>query len=310
MVLETLQKISNPGWEIDAEATLAPADDTLGVLKWIHSNAYIERFKAATDGGSWDGGGDCPVSAGSFEAALTAAQLSLRAALDMANGKLKRAFLVTRPPSHHAEKDRARGYCYFNCVALAAEVLVRAWSRPILIVDFDAFHGNGTQLHFYDRADVGYVSVHEFPAFPGTGGASEVGIRAGIGATRNVPLAAGATDEIVSVALHTAIAELGQTMQPAAIVVSAGFGGHRDDPVGGLKMTTAGFGHLTRTIVRAAETWSEGRILSLLEGGFHPVALPESVEAHVKVLAGTSGVGGDAAELGGDKAESCQNIGV
>jgi acetoin utilization deacetylase AcuC-like enzyme len=198
------------------------------------------------------------------------------------------AFVVARPPSHHAGRDRASGYCFFNSVALAAEVVVRSWNRPVVIADFGALHGDGTQQHFYSSADVGFVSVHRYPAFPGSGGADEIGRGEGRGSTRNVPLAGGAGDDIICTAFSGALDEICGRLQPAAILLSAGFDGHRDDPVGGMEMTETGFGRLTAAAVEAANRWAEGRVLSFLEGGFELEALAKSARIHVEELAKTS----------------------
>jgi acetoin utilization deacetylase AcuC-like enzyme len=268
------------------EVELPPEDELLGVLSWVHDRDYIERVRVACRAGrgSFDSP-DCVVSPGSWEALEAATGLALKAALDLASGRCRRAFVAARPPAHHAERDRARGYCFFNHTAVAAEVLARAAGGAILVVDVDAHHGNGTQRHFWERADVGFLSVHEYPAFPGSGGADETGAGRGAGTTRNLPLAAGADDDAVVHALEAALDDLGARVRPAAVVVSAGFSGHASDPVSGWRMTDAGFSRLTKTIVQCAETWSDGRVLSILEGGYDVDALEACVRAHVEALA-------------------------
>jgi acetoin utilization deacetylase AcuC-like enzyme len=284
-VLAALKPQPNDRWRVAAESPLPPDDDTLGVLKWIHDADYIDRVReaAATGEGPLDSP-DCVVSAGTFESAVAAAGLSLQAGLDLVNRRVQRVFVAGRPPAHHAERSRARGFCFFNSVALAAEVVVRSWNRPVLIVDFDALHGNGTQQHFWDRGDVAYLSVHRYPGFPGTGGANELGDGEGYGLTRNIPLARGADDELFCAAFERGLEEMGSVVQPAAIVVSAGFNGHHDDPVGETALTAAGYGRLTAAVMAAADRWSEGRVLSFLEGGFEPAALAESVRMHVEKM--------------------------
>ena len=174
-------------------------------------------------------------------------------------------------------------------MALAAEVVVRAWGERVLIVDLDVHHGSGTQSLFWQRGDVGYLSVHRHPHFPGSGSGDEVGEGPGAGATRNLPLAPGAGDDLVVSALEVGLEEMTSRLRPAAILVSAGFDAHARDPLGGLDLTTAGFARLTRAVVQAAEAWSGGRVLSLLEGGHHPATLAEAVRAHVEALAGGGG---------------------
>jgi acetoin utilization deacetylase AcuC-like enzyme len=288
VVLDAVSARVDGRWVVDRESPLPPDGDTIGTLAWIHDPAFIARVREASakDGG-WLDSHDCTVSAGTFDAAVAAAGLAMQAALDLVNHRVWRAFVVARPPAHHARHDRASGYCFFNSVALAAEVVVRSWNRPVVIADFGALHGDGTQEHFYSSADVGFVSVHHYPAFPGTGGADEVGLGEGRGTTRNVPLAEGAGDEIMCAAFSGALVEICARLQPAAVLLSAGFDAHSDDPVGGMKMTESGFGRLTAAAVDAANRWSEGRVLSFLEGGFELEALAKSARIHVEELAKT-----------------------
>ena len=285
-ILDSLSSSPNAAWRLIRESPLPPDDDTLGVLKWVHDVDYVERLReGAAAGSGWLDSHDCAISEGTFSAAVAASGLALNAGLDLVNGRLRRAFILTRPPSHHAERGRARGFCFFNSVALAAEVIARSWNKPVLIVDFDAWHGNGTQAQFWDRADVGYLSVHRYPGFPGSGTADDIGDGEGFGATRNIPLAEGADDDTFCTAFENGLDEMAARMQPAALVVSAGFNGHRDDPVGGLALSGEGYGRISRKLVRTAEKWSEGRVLSFLEGGFEPSALAASALAHVKEMA-------------------------
>ena len=289
VVLDALSARAEGRWVVDRESPLPPDEDTVGTLEWIHDPAYIERVREASEVGSgWLDSHDCTVSSGTFDAAVAAAGLSMQTALDLVNNRLRRAFVVVRPPSHHAGRDRASGYCFFNSVALAAEVVVRSWNQPVVIADFGAFHGNGTQQHFYTRGDVGYVSVHRYPAFPGTGGADEVGEGEGQGLTRNVPLAAGAGDDIFCTAFSEALDEICRRLQPSAILLSAGFDAHVDDPLGGMNMSESGFGQLTATAIDAANRWARGRVMSFLEGGFELEALAKSARIHVEELAKTS----------------------
>ena len=289
VVLDALSARAEGRWVVDRESPLPPDEDTIGTLAWIHEPAYIDRVREASAAGSgWLDSHDCVVSPGTFDAAVAASGLAMQAALDLVNYRLQRAFIVARPPSHHAGRDYASGYCFFNSVALAAEVIIRSWNRPVVIADFGALHGDGTQQQFFADGHVGFVSVHRYPAFPGGGGGDEIGESDGLGTTRNVPLAGGAGDDVFCTAFSCALDEICGRMQPAAILLSAGFDAHRDDPVGGMKVTEAGFGRLTATAVDAANRWSEGRVLSFLEGGFGLEALAKSSRIHVEELAKTS----------------------
>lgn len=289
VVLDALSARVESRWAVDRESPLPPEEDVLGALAWIHDTAHIQRIREASQrGAGWVDSHDCGVSPGTFDAALAAAGLCLQAGLDLVNGRLRRAFVVVRPPSHHAHRERAAGYCFFNSTALAAEVVTRSWNRPVVIADFGALHGDGTQGLFFDRGDVGFVSVHRYPAFPGSGGADEVGEGPGRGATRNVPLSGGADDDTFCAAFEGALSEICGRLRPAAVIVAAGFDAHRLDPLGGMKVTTEGFRRLSAAAVTAAETWSGGRLLSILEGGFHLEALAKSARIHAEELAKSS----------------------
>lgn len=286
VILDALQPDADGRWTVDRNAPLPTDENVLGVLKWIHDGEYIERFRSASqEGHGWLDSHDCRLSKGTFSAAVAAAGLAMNAALDLVNHKIDRAFVVLRPPSHHAESDSAKGYCFFNSVALAAEIVVGSLGEPVLIVDFDAHHGNGIQKSFYDRPDVGYVSVHGFPAFPGTGTADEIGEGAGEGTTRNIPLATGADDSVFCTAFEGALDEVASRLRPAVIIVAAGFDAHAGDPLGGMRLTEAGFRRLSSAVTVAAERWSNGRILSFLEGGFDLQALANCARIHVEELA-------------------------
>ncbi len=291
ILLQTLRDTRGP-WALDPEREPAAEGDALGAVKWLHEPAYIERFRTTVERSpALLDGPDNPVGERTFRAAVGAAGLAVRAALDLANGRLKRAFLALRPPGHHALPDRAMGFCFFNNAAVAAELFSRAWQAPVLVVDFDVHHGNGTQFMFYDRADVAYLSVHRYPFYPGTGAADEAGTGAGLGTTRNLPLAAGAGDDLFASALETGLEELAARLKPALIVVSAGFDAHVEDPLGGMAVTEAGFRRMGRAIAQAADAFSGGRVLSLLEGGYHPQALGRSVAAYLEGLAGETPAG-------------------
>ncbi len=286
VILDALEPGAAGRWIVDREAPLPPDTDVIGALRWIHDDDYIERVRVASEEAhGWLDTHDCRISAGTYDAAVAAAGLAMNAALDLVNHRLERAFLVLRPPSHHAERDSAKGYCFFNSVALAAEVVVGSWGKPVIIVDFDAHHGNGTQRHFFDRPDVGYVSVHAFPGFPGTGTADEIGVGAGTGTTRNVPLVTGADDSVFCSAFERALDEVASRLQPAAIIVSAGFDAHASDPLGGMRVSEAGFRRLSSAVKATAHRWSSGRVLSFLEGGFDLQALANCARIHVEELA-------------------------
>jgi acetoin utilization deacetylase AcuC-like enzyme len=226
---------------------------------------------------------DNPISVGSYRAALAAAACSLAAAEAIANGGAKTVFLAVRPPGHHALRERAMGFCFFNNAAIAAEDLLARGYGPLAIVDFDVHHGNGTQAHFWARDDVFYLSVHRYPFYPGSGGAIEIGSGRGRGFTRNFPLAAGADDETYTGAVAAGLEEILVAMTPRAWVVSAGFDGHRDDPLGGMRVTEGGFAKIGAMLAQAR---GAGPLVAALEGGYNLEALRRSVRAFLVGLAG------------------------
>ncbi len=228
---------------------------------------------------------DNPISPGSYRAAVAAVATTL-AAVDHAVARPDRkVFAAVRPPGHHARRDRAMGFCFFNNAAIAAEELLDRGFGPVAIVDFDVHHGNGTQEHFFSRADAYFLSLHRYPFYPGSGGADEIGEGRGRFFTRNLPLAAGAGDEVFCEALATGVAELRAVMTPAAWVVSAGFDAHESDPLGGMRVTDAGFARIGEILGQAS---GQIPLVAVLEGGYNLEALKRSVRAALGGLQGSA----------------------
>lgn len=262
------------------EARRAERDE----LTRVHPANYVdalERFCRA-GGGSLDP--DTPVVPASFEAALRAAGAGLDAIDRLRRGEGDAAFCAVRPPGHHATPTRAMGFCLFNNVAVAAAALADAGER-VLIVDYDAHHGNGTQEAFYDDARVLFVSLHQYPLYPGTGGLRERGRGDGLGSTVNFPLPAGATGDVYRRAVDEVIAPLAQRWRPTWVLLSAGFDGHRDDPITELGLTAGDYADLTRDIMGLAPA---GQRLVFLEGGYDLWAVVHSTAACLGALAGES----------------------
>jgi acetoin utilization deacetylase AcuC-like enzyme len=263
-------------------------DDELALA---HDRTYVElvtRELANVQGVKELSTGDTDVTRESRAAARAAAGGVMNAADAVASGRVKNAFCAVRPPGHHATRNRGMGFCIFNNVAIAARYLQKIHHvGRILIVDFDYHHGNGTQDIFYDDDTVFYFSTHHYGAYPGTGSASETGAGQGIGTTLNVPLPPGAGDADILAAFEQKLVPAARRFKPDFILVSAGFDGMRRDLLGQFDITPAGYAAITRVIVRLADELCQGRIVSVLEGGYRLDGLAESVAAHVAVLAGS-----------------------
>jgi acetoin utilization deacetylase AcuC-like enzyme len=255
-------------------------------LERVHAPAYVEAIRQACAHAPRRLDPDTGVSPGSWDAALLSAGGALAACDAVVSGRVRSAFVCTRPPGHHAERERAMGFCLFNNVAVAARYLQDEHGlERIAIVDWDVHHGNGTQHLFETDPTVLYASTHQFPFYPGTGAASERGRGPGEGTTINAPLRAGAGDAGILRAFRDAIVPAIERFAPEAILISAGFDAHRDDPLAGLEVTESGYAALTTLVREAAERTCSGRIVSLLEGGYDLRALGASVEAHLEALA-------------------------
>ena len=210
---------------------------------------------------------------------------SLIAADAIMKEKITNAFCAIRPPGHHAEKNRALGFCLFNNIAITAKYLQQKHAiEKILIIDWDVHHGNGTQNAFYEDATVFYFSIHQSPHYPGTGLINETGIRKGERFTLNVPLTAGHGDEDYIEAFQSKLLPAANKFKPDFILISAGFDAHRDDPLAGMQLTETGFAKLTEIAADLADEFCNGKIISFLEGGYNLEKLAASVAAHIEIL--------------------------
>lgn len=262
-------------------------DDTSRIIQKVHSPEYEREVENAVRAGyRYLHSLDNPLSSATFAAARAAVASSLTAAEDAwVRGASKRGFVIARPPGHHAERQQAMGFCFFNTMACVAEWLrEQPGIERVFIFDFDVHHGNGTQHLFEEREDVFYASTHRYPFYPGTGAAGEIGTGPGRGYTKNIPLAAGEGDAALLGATEDEIVRIIDDYRPNAILLSSGFDAHRRDPLGGMNVTEHGYGELTRRMVECAERWCEGRVFSLLEGGYDLEGLSASVDEHVRAL--------------------------
>jgi acetoin utilization deacetylase AcuC-like enzyme len=265
---------------------LAPRAATPAEIGLIHDAAYIHRLETrCASGRMFHEDADTPGSPATYRAACLAAGAVLTAADAVMAGRAGTAFCAVRPPGHHALRERAMGFCFFNNVAIGARYLqTKHGVERIAIVDWDLHHGNGTQDAFFSDATVLYASTHQFPLFPGSGRRSERGAGAGQGFTLNIPLAAGSGDTDYLRVFREEIAPAIRKFQPGAILISAGFDAYIGDPLGGMQVTAEGFAALTRELVAAAKTLCQGRIISVLEGGYDLEGLPACVAAHVQAF--------------------------
>ena len=258
--------------------------ETDRIIHKVHSSEYERELEETVRSGSrYFHSLDNPISSATFAAARAAVSTSMTAAQEML--ETKRSFVIARPPGHHAERRSAMGFCFFNTIACVAEWLrEQPGIERVFIYDFDVHHGNGTQHLFEQRDDVYYASIHRFPFYPGTGAATEIGTGAGRGFTKNIPVAGGEGDAAFLGATEDEIVRAIDDYRPNAILLSSGFDAHRRDPLGGMKVTERAYGEITRRIVECAERWSEGRVFSLLEGGYDLEGLSASVAEHANAL--------------------------
>lgn len=260
-----------------------PLAATRAQLARVHAGAYLDELAAFSRGGGGDLDPDTYATADSWDAACRAAGAGL-AAIDALQGEGDGvAFVATRPPGHHALRDRPLGFCLLNNVAVTAAALTAVGER-VLIVDWDVHHGNGTQEIFWDDPNVLYVSTHEWPLFPGTGKAREVGGPRALGHVVNVPLPSGATGDVVRRAIDDVAAPAIDDFKPTWVLVSAGFDAHRADPLAGLELSSADFAGLANMVAGFAPR--PGRLVLFLEGGYDLGALRQSVAATLAALVG------------------------
>jgi acetoin utilization deacetylase AcuC-like enzyme len=271
-------------WRERGGATAEPRPATREELLRVHDAAYVDAIEA-TRGRAVRLDPDTYTSPESYDTALLAAGAAVEAARHALDGGGAAAALV-RPPGHHAERDRAMGFCLFNNVAVASADALARGAAKVAVVDIDVHHGNGTQWMFYADPRVLYVSTHQFPFYPGTGAAGEVGQGRGAGFTVNVPLEAGAGDADYWLVYDDYVGPLVEAFAPDLVLVSAGYDAHERDPLAGMRVTTAGYAAIVARLKTAADRASGGRIALVTEGGYDLEALAACLQASLDVLDG------------------------
>jgi acetoin utilization deacetylase AcuC-like enzyme len=281
-VLRHLERVGL--WDTCPHGTVREA--TRDELLRVHTATYLNKVSEeleAKGGGMLDP--DTWFMPGSGLAARLAAGAGIAAISFVMREKERRALSLVRPPGHHALPSAGMGFCIYSNVALAARAALAQFElNKILIVDFDVHHGNGTQDVFYDSGQVGFLSIHRYPFYPGSGAKDEIGTGAGLGSIVNVPIAYGTSRTRYHAAFRAGLEGLADRIRPELVLISAGFDAHAEDPVGDLGLEIEDFEILTKAIVSVAETHARGRIVSVLEGGYNVPILAGSVAAHLQAL--------------------------
>jgi len=267
-IVAALQRVG-----ISESQFLQPEPVNMELLSEVHDSRYVAAVEKVAErgGGYWDL--DTYISPGTYRAAVLAAGAAVEAVDAVMSGS-RAAFALVRPPGHHAMYDAAMGFCIFGNIAVAAHHATRRYGlERVLIVDWDVHHGNGTQDVFYSRSDVLFFSTHQYPFYPGTGTTGEVGEGRGRGYTVNVPLPAGTDDAGHLRVFNEVLVPLARRYRPQLILVSAGYDSHVTDPIGGMAVTTAGFGEMARIVRGLADELCDGKVAAVLEGGYNIQAL-------------------------------------
>jgi acetoin utilization deacetylase AcuC-like enzyme len=264
---------------------ITPRAATHDEILRVHSRGHLDEIAAAVRSAPGQLDADTYVSSESLEVARLAAGGAADLALRVARGEFATGLAAIRPPGHHAEPDRAMGFCLFNNVAIAARALQHEQGvEKILIIDWDVHHGNGTQHYFDADPSVLYASTHQFPFYPGTGAIGESGVGRGEGYTLNVPLPAGCGDTEYVGAFQHLIVPAAESFEPELILISCGFDAHRDDPLAAMNVTRAGYRGMAAIVRALAEDLCGGRLVFVLEGGYAASGLRDGVGAVLEVM--------------------------
>jgi acetoin utilization deacetylase AcuC-like enzyme len=275
-------------WRDRGGEVVAPPLVTHEQLARVHDVEYLRRI-SETAGQAVALDPDTVTSAETFDVAQLAAGAAVDAVERVMGGTHKMALALVRPPGHHAERSRAMGFCFYNNIAVAAAHARTLGAQRVAIVDYDVHHGNGTQHMFESNPNVLYISTHQYPFYPGTGAADEIGVGAGGGFTVNLPMEAGAVDEDYRIVFAEVVLPVLRQFKPDLVLVSAGFDAHERDPLANMRLTTAAFAAMTMELRAAAAECCDERMMLITEGGYDLRALAASLDAVVTALAGPAG---------------------
>lgn len=254
-------------------------------VKRVHSDDHIEKVRTLADAGGGRIDSDTVVSPDSADVAWLAAGTAVDAVSKVVAGEDTQALCLVRPPGHHAVPERAMGFCLLSNIAIAARTAIQRFDlNRVLIVDWDVHHGNGTQDTFYEDEQVSFFSAHRYPFYPGSGRKSETGRGKGLGTTVNLPLEFGVSRKDYLTAFETSLTKTADQCKPELVLISAGFDAHAEDPIGSLGLETQDFEQLTKLVQQVAATHANGRLISLLEGGYNVERLADCVELHLRTL--------------------------
>jgi len=286
-LIVTMSHLENQPW-FETLKRYAPRNAEREWIERIHSNQYIDRAAEEIKSGvAFIDTPDVGVSRESFDVAVLAAGGVLELADRVVSREVDNGFALIRPPGHHAEESAAMGFCLFNNVAITARYLQKKHGLDkIMILDWDVHHGNGTQHSFEDDPSVLYISLHQYPFYPGTGAYTETGVGRGQGATLNLPMPAGSGDTDYQLAFSEQIIPKIEEFKPNAVLISAGFDAHRQDPLAQINLSTECYGWMSERLLEAANKHANGILISMLEGGYSLEVIALCVEQHLKVLAG------------------------
>ena len=264
---------------------IQPRKATVEDIAKVHGTGYIRSVEDSCRNGVRNLDADTVISSDSYQAALLSAGAGLEALDKILEGTVDNAFCAVRPPGHHAEQNKAMGFCLFNNVGVIARYAQDVKNiQKIFIFDWDVHHGNGTQHSFYKDSSIYYSSIHQYPFYPGTGGVDETGTGDGLGSNLNLPMRAYSCDaEYINAIEHKLIPVI-QKFNPDLIIISAGFDAHENDPLAQINLSTDCYGKMTQKLMEIANDVCNGRILSMLEGGYDYSALADSVQLHVETL--------------------------